>query len=252
MPNIKTKGIVVARRDFSESDRLIWIFTEDFGLVQALARGARKILARLNGHLELANLAKFHFYKGKTFYTIIDAQVINNFSKVKNDLKNASLIYHFLELVKIFLPLGEKHPAVLGHLSDSIEILGRQNHSVAKIFFELQFVSELGFKPEMHECVICQKRLALGKNFFSFLQGGILCSDCSVADKSSFGVSDNCIKLIRWIAIENISTLKKLENIPDNLIQETDRILEGYLEFLAERKLVGQDFVKKVKRLSDG
>ena len=42
----EVKGLVIRTTDFNESDRIITIFTEEHGVVSALASGARSLKSR--------------------------------------------------------------------------------------------------------------------------------------------------------------------------------------------------------------
>lgn len=52
----QTNAIALKRENIFEADRLYYLYTEDFGKVKAVAGGARKINAKLSGHLEPFNL----------------------------------------------------------------------------------------------------------------------------------------------------------------------------------------------------
>lgn len=51
MSTYLTKGIVLRRADQGEYDRQFFIYTEKFGKVMAIAKGAKKISSKLNPHL---------------------------------------------------------------------------------------------------------------------------------------------------------------------------------------------------------
>jgi len=61
----KTLGIVLKKRNWREDDRLFSIFTENFGRVEALAVGARKIKSKLAGHLAAPGIIEFVFVAGR-------------------------------------------------------------------------------------------------------------------------------------------------------------------------------------------
>jgi DNA repair protein RecO (recombination protein O) len=250
MSDIKTQGIIIARRDFSEGDRIFWILTQDLGLIQALAKGVRKILARLSGHLELGNQVQLQLYKGRTFYTIIEAQVEDSFFYLKDDLSRASLIYHFFELVKVFLPLEQRQTQIYHLLISCLKALGCQSQPAVKIYFELKFIIHLGFGPEFYKCAFCNQKLKPDSNFFSFPQGGILCQSCSSEDKMSIKISNQAIRLLRWLALEEIESLPSLAKIDARLIKETGRILNLYLEYLGEKRLNGLEFIRQVEKIN--
>ena len=52
----QTNAIVLKRENIFEADRLYHLYTEDFGKIRTIAGGARKINAKLTGHLEPFNL----------------------------------------------------------------------------------------------------------------------------------------------------------------------------------------------------
>lgn len=56
MATYQTDAIVLKRENIFEADRLYYLYTEDFGKVKAVAGSARKINAKLAGHLEPFNL----------------------------------------------------------------------------------------------------------------------------------------------------------------------------------------------------
>ena len=61
----KTSGFVLKKRNWREDDLLFSIFTENFGRVEALAVGARKIKSKLAGHLAAPGIIDFIFVAGR-------------------------------------------------------------------------------------------------------------------------------------------------------------------------------------------
>lgn len=48
-----TEGIILAKKDFGEAERLFFIFTEEFGMIKGMARGVRYIKSKLRPNLDL-------------------------------------------------------------------------------------------------------------------------------------------------------------------------------------------------------
>ena len=65
MATYQTRAVVLKRENIFEADRLYHLYTEDFGKVKAIAGGARKINAKLTGHLEPFNLIWVEFMTKK-------------------------------------------------------------------------------------------------------------------------------------------------------------------------------------------
>ncbi|MFN2162508.1 MAG: DNA repair protein RecO, partial [Candidatus Promineifilaceae bacterium] len=49
----RTEAIVLKRSDFGEADRLLTLYSKEFGKIRAIAKGARKPQSRKTGHVEL-------------------------------------------------------------------------------------------------------------------------------------------------------------------------------------------------------
>ena len=60
----RTQAIILSRRDFGESDRLLTLFTPARGKIRAIAKGARKPSAKVSGHVELSPRSDVMIHKG--------------------------------------------------------------------------------------------------------------------------------------------------------------------------------------------
>jgi hypothetical protein len=58
----KTRGVVIGRRAFGESDRLVDFYTRDHGKVRGIARSARRPRSRFGSALELFTLGEMVFF----------------------------------------------------------------------------------------------------------------------------------------------------------------------------------------------
>jgi len=96
----QTEGVIIKSREIGEADKFLSVFTKDFGRIELLAKGARKLNSKLNFHLNTFDYSRFAFVSGKEFWRLTDAEKISSWPKVGNDkLKIESLanIGRFLE-----------------------------------------------------------------------------------------------------------------------------------------------------------
>ncbi|MDP2656468.1 MAG: DNA repair protein RecO [bacterium] len=61
----KTIGIIIAKRDGRDADRVYTIYTKEHGKISALAKSVKKITSKLAGHLELFTYATFTIARGR-------------------------------------------------------------------------------------------------------------------------------------------------------------------------------------------
>jgi DNA repair protein RecO (recombination protein O) len=99
MPSYKTEGVILKRSNFGEADRILTIYTKHYGKIQAIAKGVRKITSRKGGNLELFNHCVLFLAKGRNLDIITEAQVVNSFSRLGDDLEKAATAFYLVELV---------------------------------------------------------------------------------------------------------------------------------------------------------
>lgn len=93
------EGIILARKNYSEADRILIVFSKNHGRISLLAKGIRKVGSRKRGHLEIFNYIKFQAVKGKGLDLITEAEIIENFPEIRKSLRKISLAYYFMEVV---------------------------------------------------------------------------------------------------------------------------------------------------------
>src|SRR5258708_16354897 len=92
-------GILIARKNYSESDRILVLFTRGFGRTTVIAKGVRKLKSRKRGHIEIFSLIKFQAVNGSSMDILTEAEIINDFSEVRGDLTKVSVAYFFLQII---------------------------------------------------------------------------------------------------------------------------------------------------------
>jgi DNA repair protein RecO (recombination protein O) len=144
-----SKAIVLARKNYSEADRILVVFSKNFGKLSLLAKGVRRTKSRKRAHIEVFNRLKFSAARGKSLDIITEADVIDSFSDVKNNLKKVTVAYFFMEVVGRITREGEKHDDVYILLKDYLERL-RTSESLKQIRkdFIYNILVTLGFWPE--------------------------------------------------------------------------------------------------------
>lgn len=89
MRNHHTQGIVLKSRSFNDTDKFVTLITPHFGRIDAVAKGASKIISKFVSSLDTLNLCEFELYKSKT-WLIRDTQILNNFSNIKTNFKKSN------------------------------------------------------------------------------------------------------------------------------------------------------------------
>jgi DNA repair protein RecO (recombination protein O) len=232
-----TKAIILGRTDFREYDSRAVVYSPDKGKLDLVVRGAKKIKSKLASHLEPFNLTEVMVVAGKQFNYIGAAASQNCFSGIKGDLDKLAAAG---KVIKVFNKLIKKEEAderVFCLLKEFLEILNYRELKIScdlwASFFTFKILSQLGYKPQLYNCVICNSKIMPGKNSFSSSRGGLIGKECSNKKENDIlEISDDSIKILR-VAIGN--DLKSLKNFKISAILELEikNIISSFCQYHA-------------------
>ena len=90
----KSRGIVLRRTNLGEADRILTILTEKFGLIRVVAKGVRKTLSHLAGHLEPFCVAEFLIAEGRNLDIITGAEIQKCHLNLRSQLETTQTAYY--------------------------------------------------------------------------------------------------------------------------------------------------------------
>ncbi len=140
-----TEGIIVKRRNFGEADRLLTVVTPFKGKITILAKGVRRITSRRGGNVELLNKVKLHVFQGQGMPILTEAEALETFPKIKNDLILSSYGSHIAELAERLLPENEPIPQGYNLLVVALTLLEKNPRQIFIRAFEVKLLTVLGF-----------------------------------------------------------------------------------------------------------
>jgi DNA repair protein RecO (recombination protein O) len=241
---MKTLGIILRRTNIGEADRILTIYTKEFGKIKAIAKGVRKINSRLAGNLEPYSMGEFMFHEGKTFETVIEAANIENNFCLSKDCKNFATAHYFGELIDKLTEENEKQPELFEIFRAAVSRLTGEESNVLVPFFEIKILDRLGFRPQVYYCLHCRKKLLDEQNYFSAEGGGVVCSSCKTGHLPKISV--DVIKVFRLIIESDISLVDRLKVEPE-IIDEMKKIIDIYQNQIIEREVRSKTILKTIE-----
>lgn len=240
----RTSALILNRQPYREYDSLVTVYTPDFGKLNLVARGTKKLQSKLAGHIEPLTLADIMIISGKGFDYLGSAVGREIYSDIRYDLNK---LYYAGQVLKIFNRLvkeGEAEISLFFLLADWLEVLNnffgftKENGELLQVFFTWQFLAVLGYKPEMYKCLVCGGEIKPGQNYFNLSRGGMVCQGCFESQRNSIDfvsaellpISDNCVKIIRFILTGKFTQAEKIK-MDKKLIRESATLVEGFLRY---------------------
>jgi len=147
--SFSSRGLVLARINYGEADRIVFILSEDYGRLPFLAKGVRRLKSRKRGSLEPFTLVRFEAAKGKGLDILREVELLRSSSRLRRDLKKMSLAYYFAEVLGKILSEGEASKSVFNLALVYFEKLEKSSNlrGLRKDFVRDLLVA-LGFWPE--------------------------------------------------------------------------------------------------------
>ncbi|MFA6453517.1 MAG: DNA repair protein RecO [Microgenomates group bacterium] len=142
---ITTEGIIIKRSNFGEADRILTVITPYKGKIKIVAKGVRKITSRRGGNVELLNKVRLHIYQSTGMPILTEAESIETFPKIKNDLIMSSYGSYIIELADKLLPEEQANPAAYQLLASILGLLETNPRQIFIRAYELKLLSVMGF-----------------------------------------------------------------------------------------------------------
>jgi len=216
----RTEGIVLKEVERGEADRLLTIYTKDFGKIEVFGKAIRKINSKLRSGIQLNCFSEIEFIEGKFHKTLTDSIIIDKFSRIKQSPAKLKIAYRIGETADELLKKEEKDERIWKLISTVFRLLDKSdldNDQLAVIyyFFFWNLISILGYKPELYFCASCRKKLKSVQLHFNCLEGGVICPDClkktALREKKNILIDADTIKILRIILKKDWGTILRLD-----------------------------------------
>lgn len=265
----KATGINLKAAPMGETDRLMTILTKEYGLLRAIAPGARKHKSRLGGRSGLFVVNELMLSRGKSLDKMIQAQTQQSFPGLSQDLARLTAGQYLAELVLCEAseqPQEELFELLIAHLerlerAPTGAVLACLAHGTFHI------LALAGVAPELRRCCLSRAPIQpqLGQQWqvgFSIPAGGVITLDQLEKLENNAGPQDYDrerrhrgsltttigapeLALLQQLGQAELvftqaSSLPSIEGIgaaPHSLWRRIERLLRNYAQFHFDRPI---------------
>lgn len=253
----RVEAIVLKRTDTGEADRLLTLLTPDRGKLRAIAKGARKTKSRKGGHVELYTHCALQIAKGKQFDIITQADTLDAYITLRDNLDRVSYAYYLAELIDQFVEEVTEHAQVFDLFKHSLAWLGEPttNPGLLARYFELQLLTHVGYRPQLFACANCGKTIEPIENYFSAQAGGVLDPDCATTlreyARDAQPLALGTLKILRYLQTREWATVRVVRLTAHEQTQ-VELLMYRYIAHHLERNLKSVDFLNTLKSQTRG
>jgi DNA repair protein RecO (recombination protein O) len=255
----RVQAIVLKRSDFGEADRLLTLYTPDHGKIRAIAKGARKPSSRKSGHVELFMYTALLLAKGRHLDIVTQADTLNAFVELQENLERLGYAYYLAELVDRFVEEATENRPLFDLLLNALKWLGDDSSDPLLLarYFELHLLQHVGYRPQLFHCVNCGREIEPTENFFSIEAGGVINPDCMSTQRDKLPahgrdavpISLNALKVLRFLQTREWATVRGLQ-LNSDAMSEVESLMQRYITHHLERNLKSVEFLRELRQLS--
>ncbi len=240
-----TDGLILKEQNIGEKDKLVTVLTRHNGLVRAFVRGAKSVKNRKNSSTGMFCYSKLSLYKTKDTYIIDEAEPIELFFPLRNDLEKLALAQYFSELVLTLVQEDEPAEEYLRLILNSLHFLAKDKmpNEQVKAITELRIMCIAGFMPNLIACDRCGE-YETGTMYFDVEDGLLYCENCVPSDML-FQLDIGLIKALRHIAFSDFEKIYSFK-MEEYALPDLSYITEKYLLSKLQRNFKTLEFYKDI------
>jgi DNA repair protein RecO (recombination protein O) len=247
--SFRLEAVVLRHADWGEADRLLTLYSRQRGKVRAIAKGARKIHSRKAGHLEPFTHVTLQLAKGRDLLIVTQADTLNPYLPLGEDLSKASHASYIVELLDRFTyeDESENYP-IFRLLTETLaRIAVDPDPWLAIRYYEVRLLDFLGYRPHLFECANCGEQIRPVDQFFSPSAGGVLCPRCGAGLNGVWEISVDALKYFRHFQRSSYAEAQRAQPGPQ-VRDELETLIQKYLTYLLERDLNSPRFIKQIEK----
>lgn len=241
---LSTNGLVIREQHVGESDRLVTVLTRDSGLMRAFVPGGRSLKGKKHAATALLSYGNFIFSKGKDTYRITEAECIEVFFGLREDLEKLTLAQYFCELCGAVVPEEDQAGIYLRLMLNALKFLEQNKFPVLqlKAVVEIALLTLAGYMPQVEGCNECE--IGQSPMYFDPVQGGVFCA--THRPPKSLPISQGAIQAIYHISHSTIDKLFSF-SLSEEGINNLATVSEGFTLAQLERKFTTLDFYHSIR-----
>lgn len=239
----KTNGIIIKQSGFGEGHRMLWIFTEKYGIVKAVAHGADKTKSKSGASTQFLSYCEFGFYDNGDVWNIKSVSPKDTFWPVQEDIKKLALCTYLADIIYYFLELHNPDKNILRLFLNTLYACAYKNipAPVLKLVFETKLLYFSGLLPSPAGCICCGTDESL--SYFDTMSGGIVCKSCG-GKSNHLQINEETYKVYYLIVFCEIKKMFSYA-LPNTAVMQLSTMIENHIISITNNKIKSLDYYKK-------
>lgn len=206
----KVEAVVIRSMDYGEGNKIITLYTKEWGKVSVMARGAKKMKSRYSAITQLFTYGEYTYYKKGQMGNLNDGEIIRSHHLLQENIHKTAYAAYILEMIDRMLHELEGSSYLFEQLISTLDAIEEgKDPQVVTHLFEMKMLKFAGYTPVLDRCVSCDT--ISDQPLLSTELGGLLCIKCKHNDMTAVELSFRTLKLLRVFQQMDLKRLGKIE-----------------------------------------
>lgn len=244
---VTVDGIVIGRRNIGENSCFIDVLTDEYGVIEAVAHGVKKLTSKNAGAALLFSYSRFCFSKSGLRYTLNSSEPKYSFHGISSDIEYLSLAVYLADIIKDTSAPEQESKGFVRFMAITLYELEKKRcpPELIKSVFELHITTMLGFAPDLRACRDCV-RYEHEVMYFDIYNSCIFCGDCADTDDTELiKLSPSLLYAMRHMVFSPVDKIYKID-IDQADLRKLSGLTEKYLLKQLDRSFRSLDYYKSV------
>lgn len=189
MESEKADAIVIRLADFSNTSRVVTLFTREFGRLSAIAKGGKRLKGPFESALDLLSTCRVVFLRksSSALDILTEAHLKHRFRPAPANLSSFYAGCYVAEVLAGFTEDYDPHPQLFDSAQWALEqFAGEGDIRLPLLKFELVALQEVGQLPSLEVCGLCGESIDVQSSFtYRISHSGVICATCRENEYSS-------------------------------------------------------------------
>ncbi len=209
----KADAIVIRQVDFSESSRVVTVFSREFGKLSALAKGAKRLKGPFDAAIDVLSRCRIVFIRKSsgTLDLLTEARLVSRFTPPGTDLTSLYGGYYVADLLNGLTEDYDPVPEVFDLTTNTLSKLTSTDHDSLQsvVEFEVGILRLSGLMGSLTECTVCGESVTppgqppSAKFAHWVSQGGLLCTNCRRPEFAGSSISAGSVAALRQLSSDD-------------------------------------------------
>lgn len=179
---LKTRAIVLRKINYGDTSKIAQFYTEDFGKISAIVKGARSPKSKIGMIVDTFNHLQIILYKKETreVQLVSDVDLLQHYVVIKEDYDRIKYASAILELLANLTVEHDHNSRLYKGTIRALELLNTTGKDPMIYFakYFIFFIKEIGYEFPVDHCSICRNELFADSQVSYNFETGVLCNEC--------------------------------------------------------------------------